>query len=310
MDDVVEITNIDKNLYKKYKDQILRAMQKSDYNLSRALTALLGPPEKKWTKENGHNGLIERVAHSSASDASSDDRKAAIRKLNDLLKLDPWLNGQINFSECEWGKHMMNDNFNEKYKEYLILDTKNINKIVPASETMEININNDDRLHIPPSSFYKQVNGEEAFRLAPLIQEIIKNNAPRQITIKGFNAGSDWECLYILSLQYSPGKVWGNEKHNTLKFPNSLHKWYFDDCCLNRYCDYYIVVDDSYCNINKDTEFQKITEDKTVMVRSEKQYEYSKDGNNRIEHILIFDNYQKKNEQRTANISGANTAGE
>lgn len=300
---MTEINDLDKNLYKKYKEQILLAMQGTDFNLSRELTALLGPPQNEWNRDNGPNGLIERMAHTSADNATNDDIKGAISRLNDLLKTDPWLSS-LSFKTDDLKK----DNINQNYKSKFILHKDYLKTIFPKSNNLNIEINNDDRLHILPTIFYKKNNGKTEWRLMSLLEEIKNNNAPANIAVKGFNEGNGWECLYVLSLEYTPSteKEWGKSA-GKLIFPDSLKKWYFD-YYLNRYCDYYIVVNNSYCNVGKDKEFSNCN-CKMAMTRSGKAYEYSQNGDNAIKHILIFDNYQKKYEKGTGGIPSADEAG-
>lgn len=284
----MDITKLDKKLYSGYKERILQAMNSTTFNLSRELTELLGPPKDGWTKEMGLYGLIERWAHSSAEEALENDKKSAFRKLNALLKLDPWLDNNLEF---KYGSIENANEFNNYYKNNFLLSNESIKKIFPNANGKEARnfyqFNSVERLHIPHKVF---VNDKNIYRLKPLIEEI-KRNSPKKVSVKGSNFGGNWECLYVLSLTLVvPGNQW-EPANGTPNFPDSLKKWFFN-FYLDRYCDYCIVVGNYYCHINNDNRFKLFNE--FTITRSMKKFSYQEQSPDVIEHILIFDNYQKK----------------
>lgn len=316
----MEITDLDRRLYNKYKKDILSVMQGTLFNLSEEITKLLGPYyylKRNVSKQPPYYGLIEQKAHSYTGvdwNGNKEDLiKKAIDYLNELLRLDPWAAKQsISFQydndnngndKIDVINARVKGDFNEEYEKKLLINKETMKSIFPSNGYTFNGINgNDDRLHLPPAIFYKKQSGQNEYRFQGLFDEIGKHCPSVSIKIEGENSSKDVNCLYVLSLSYQC--MWGTE-NGKLKFPTSLKTWYSNT--LAKYCDYYIVVDKFYCNINKDTEFQNIPSGKICMCRSEKKYEY-RHGSNGIKHILIFDNYQKINLTGGA-VNDANTAG-
>ncbi len=318
----MDITDLDKNLYNKYKQPILQAMQHTRFNLSKEITKILGPYyycNNEAPCQPPYYGLIERKAHSYSGVTCNGNKedliKKAINYLNKLLLLDPWAAKQIKFiyrSENNGqAPNVINaysqnlTNFNkEEYEQKLLIEEKNIKDIFPKKNgNCLYEFKPIDRLHLPPAIFYyEHQDGENEYRFGALIDEIKKHCPSVKIKIEGknFAENTECDCLYVLSLSYEC--EWGKEKENgELKFPKSLKTWHYNT--LDKYCDYYIVADGSYCDIRGHKEFSKIINNKITMKRSNKKYEYSHISNvTGTKHILVFDNYNKINITTTEDI--------
>lgn len=319
---MIDITALDKELYYKYNDDILQAMQNTPFNLSREITKLLGPYfyyDKSAIDQPPNYGLIERKAHSyvGLSHRNNDNEekiKLSINYLNELLLLDPWgVSEKITFTYDTKNKSKTQNainafkddekSFNKEYEEKLLIKKKNIKDIFPSRKTINIS-NSIERLHLPPAIFYKQQKRTKNYRFKELFDEISKHCKRKQITITGKNIPENiCDCLYVLSISHKG--TWDME-NGVLNFPMSLKTWY--STYLAKYCDYYIVTNGYYCNMNTDTKFKKISDDKITMSRSGKTYECHGLNEELIRHIMIFDNYQKINITGGA-VDDANNAG-
>ncbi len=306
----MELTPIDRILYRKYKKAILKQMAaaaKSDWNLSKRLTALLGPPlpPHVYIHNNTYDGFLEAKQHS--RNGGNEFTVQAVERLNELLMLDKWLNDHsgLQFENVPTGlgeKELLS--FDQYVKNHLWITPDNFKTIFPPTCQDNIIImypktGNDgkNRLYLPPAIFKgRDSNGNEVCRFDQLFREISQyiDKNEKTINATGSVQGALHDCLFVIAISYKSN--WG--KDGKLNFPNTLLNTFYKGTHLHRYCNYYIVVNCShYCNLSaEENKFLQLDKDVDIeMVRTDKKYAHKcLQDNAMVEHILIFDNFQEE----------------
>lgn len=274
----VEITEIDKKIFKAYENDIIKKMADiGNLSLSKALSRVIG-----YAKEERElDGFFHYITHSGyASDAGDElkiNTKNALNKLKRLLRvsgdeldnvLDNVLDEDIdnnlrervrtirlnkltvhenNFKEIFSTKCQYICKNHNCYSRYQIIskdDSKQASKGEPSDKTC---------LYIPPSIFKKQD------RFKGFYEEMIKHSVCchlngfgelKQIEteVNGYNVGNDIDCLYALIINVTPkdGYVWLLE-NEIPKLPVGLQDW-FDNERLYLYCDYFVLTPETNQN--------------------------------------------------------------
>ena len=299
----IKATSFDRTLYQRYKLDILKHMAQSNWNLSKSLTALLGPPPGDCythnTSQPNYNGAIEAYHHGRTGN-SKDYVSAAADRLNDLLLLDKWLqdHGGLSFHNVPTESTALNDYLFQ----HLWITDNNLKTIFPDSYqdkiTVKPNSLTKQRLYLPPKIFHgKKADGKAVNRFDQLFKEIWQHSNQDgclQVLVSGCIGGTVQDCLYILCVSYAG--TWEIDEHQGhLITPKTLFGSFFKGTGLDRYCNYYIVANSQYCHMNSENaSFRNITSKRTTMERSGKIFYYYPHVG-QIEHILIFDNYKEYN---------------
>lgn len=262
---MADITKFDKEMFKKYKKDILEAIGKMDnLNLSKSISKLVGYSEKfdKVTL----SGFFFWDIHDSSGKYTM-FRAKACKSVNKLLNADKRL---LSFMGDDWlgeysrdkkkirerdlsiGEHNMKDIFPPKSitcKKKKLEHNGNL-----CGNSWEINFENhaqflkgkNSELYLPKIIFN---NGDP---LSSIWQEIVSHSVCNHddknglnigtIFLLGKNIGSEVECLYVFVMVVFPKNKWDicGEDSRLTKPAHSAD--FFYESGLLPYCDYFIIA--------------------------------------------------------------------